>query len=172
MGSSDVLMRRIDSMKHRLSLCVALVAMTWLPMPVTYAQTGLPDACSVMSPAELTTILGRKDFGKPRPEKGPGDGESVCRFPGRVQSGVSIALSPTTKLTFDEFRKLLVEQGEKPEAVTGVGDAAYFWHPGRIYVLTGRTMLTVSFSNETSVNDKMKQDLVALARAVMPKLKG
>ena len=159
-------------MKHCLSLCVALVAMTSLPMSVTYAQTSLPDACSVISPAELTTLLGRKDFGKPRPEKGPGPGESICRFPGRSQSGVSIALSPTTKLDFDEFRKLLVEQDEKPEAVTGIGDAAYFWHPGRIYVLTRRTMITVSFSNETSVNDKMKQDLLAVARAVMAKLKG
>jgi hypothetical protein len=38
--------------------------------------------------------------------------------------------------------------------------------------LTGRTMITVSFSNETAVNEKMKQDLLALARAVMAKLKG
>jgi hypothetical protein len=81
-------------------------------------------------------------------------------------------LSPTTRADFDEFRKLLVEQGEKPEAVTGLGDAAYFWHPGRVYVLTGRTMITVSFSNETGVNEKTKQDLLALARAVMTKLKG
>jgi hypothetical protein len=81
-------------------------------------------------------------------------------------------LSPTARPDFDEFRKVLVEQGEKPEAVTGLGDAAYFWHPGRVYVLTGRTMITVSFSNETGVNEKTKQDLLALARAVMTKLKG
>jgi hypothetical protein len=56
--------------------------------------------------------------------------------------------------------------------VTGVGDAAYFWHPGRVYVLTGRTMITVSLSNETAVSEKMKQDLLALARAVISKLEG
>ena len=158
-------------MRHCLMFCVALAAVTALPLAVTHAQTSVPDACAVISPAEVTTILGRKDFGKPRAEKGPGPGESSCRFPGRVQSGVTISLSPTTSADFDEFRKLLVEQGEKPEAVRDVGDAAYFWHPGRIYVRTGRTMITVSFSNENTVNEKMKQDLLALARAVMTKLK-
>jgi len=158
-------------MKHWRSFCVALAAATLLPVPVADTQTSVPEACSVISPAELTTILGRKDFGKPRPEKGPGPGESSCRFPGRVQSGVTIALSPTTRTDFDAFAKLLVEQGEKPEVVSGVGDAAYFWHPGRVYVLSGRTMITVSLSNETGVTDKMKQDLLALARAVMAKLK-
>lgn len=155
-----------------LSLCLALSAVPPLPVPVAHAQTSLPDACAVISAADVTTILGRKDFGKPRSEKGPGPGESSCRFPGRVQSGVSISLSPTTRANFDEFRKLLVEQGEKPEAVTGVGESAYFWHPGRVYVLAGQTMITVSFSNETGVNEKMKQHLLALARAVMTRLKG
>jgi hypothetical protein len=156
---------------QRLSFCVALAAVTSLPLHGAHAQTSVPDACDVISAAEVTTILGRKDFGKPRSEKGAAPGESSCRFPGRVRSGVSIALSPTTKAGFDELRKLLAEQGEKPEAVTGVGDAAYFWHPGRVYVLTGRTMVTVSFSNETAVNEKIKQDLLALARAVVAKLK-
>ena len=139
-------------MMRCLSLCVALAAVPYLSVSAAHAQTSLPDACAVISAADLTTILGRKDFGKPRSEKGAAPGESSCRFPGRVQSGVSISLSPTTRANFDEFRKLLVEQGEKPEAVPGVGDSAYFWHPGRIYVLAGRTMITVSFSNETSVN--------------------
>ena len=159
-------------MKTCLSCCVALAAITALPMRVGYGQTSVPEACAVISPVEVATILGRKDFGKPRSEKGPGPGESSCSFPGRVQSGVTVSLSPTARADFDEFRKLLAEQGEKPEVVTGVGDAAYFWHPGRVYVLTGRTMITVSFSNETGVNEKMKQDLLALARAVMTKLKG
>ncbi len=159
-------------MKHPLSLCMTLAAVTSLPVHIGHAQTSVPEACAVISPVEVTTILGRKDFGKPRSEKGPGPGESSCRFPGRVQSGVTIALSPTARADFDEFKKVLVEQGEKPESVSGVGDAAYFWHPGRVYVLTGRTMITVSFSNETGVNEKMKQDLLALARAVVAKLKG
>ena len=103
-------------MMRCLSLCVALAAVAYLPVPAVHAQTSLPDACAVISAADLTTILGRKDFGKPRSEKGAAPGESSCRFPGRVQSGVSISLSPTTRANFDEFRKLLVEQGEKPEA--------------------------------------------------------
>jgi len=156
----------------RLSFCVALAAASSLPMPVSYAQATVPEACAVISPAQLTTILGRKDFGAPRSERGPGPGESSCSFPGRVQSGVTVSLSPTTRADFDEFMKLLLEQGEKAEAVTGVGDAAYFWHPGRIYVLTGRTMITVSFSNETNANEKMRQDLLSLARAVSTNLKG
>ena len=159
-------------MMQGVSFFVALAAVVSLPANGALAQTGVPDACAVISPAEVTTILGRKDFGKPRPEKGPGPGESSCRFPGRVHSGVTISLSPTARADFDEFRKLLVEQGEKPENVSGVGDAAYFWHPGRVYVLAGPTMITVSFSNETGVNEKMKQDLLALARAVMARLKG
>jgi hypothetical protein len=159
-------------MKHCLSLCVALAAVAPVPVHVAHAQTSVPEACAVISLAEVTTILGRKDFGKPRPEKGAAPGESSCHFPGRVQSGLTVWLSPTVRANFEEFRKLLVEQGEKPETVTGVGDAAYFWHPGRVYVLTGRTMITVSFSNETGVSEKTKQDLLALARAVMSKLKG
>ena len=159
-------------MKQWLSLWVALVAVAAVPMPVANAQTSVPEACSVISFDEVTTILGRKNFGKPRPEKGAAPGESSCDFAGRGQSGLKVSLSPTTKADFEDFRKLLLEQGEKPEVVTGVGDAAYFWHPGRVYVLTGRTMITVSLSNETAVSEKMKQDLLALARAVMSKLKG
>jgi hypothetical protein len=159
-------------MKQCLSLCVALTVVASVPVRVADAQTSLPEACTVISLEEVTTILGRKNFGKPRPEKGAAPGESSCQFAARGQSGVAVSLSPTTRANFEEFRKLLVEQGEKPEAVTGVGDAAYFWHPGRVYVLTGRTMITVSLSNETGVSEKMKQDLLALARAVMSKLKG
>ena len=159
-------------MRQCLSLCVALVAVASVPRHLAHAQANVPEACSVIALEEVTTILGRKDFGKPRAEKGAAPGESSCSFPGRVQSGVTVSLSPTTRANFDEFRKLLVEQGEKPEAATGVGDAAYFWHPGRVYVLTGRTMITVSFSNATTVSEKMNQDLLALARAVMAKLKG
>jgi hypothetical protein len=152
--------------------CVVLAAAMSLPVHPALAQTNVPDACAVISSADVTTILGRKDFGKPRAEKGPGPGESSCRFPGRVQSGVTVSLSPMERAGFDEFRTLLVEQGEKPEGVPGLGDAAYFWHPGRVYVLTGRTMITVSFSNETGVSEKVKQDLLALARAVMARLNG
>ena len=159
-------------MRQCLSLCVALAAVASVPLHVAHAQTSVPEACTVISLEEVTTILGRKNFGQPRPQKGAAPGESSCQFAARVQSGVTVSLSPTTRANFDEFRQLLVEQGEKPEAVTGVGDAAYFWHPGRVYVLTGRTMITVSLSNETAVNEKMKQDLLALARAVMSKLKG
>jgi hypothetical protein len=158
-------------MMQRLLFVFALAGITALAVRVSHAQTNLPDACTVISPVEVSTILGRKDFGKPRIDRGPGPGESSCRFPGRVQSGVTISLSPTTSGNFDEFRKLLVAQGEKPESVTGVGDAAYFWHPGRVYVRRGGTMITVSFSNETGVNEKMKQDLLALARTVLANLK-
>jgi hypothetical protein len=158
-------------MRQCLSLYVALAAVASLPLHVAHAQASVPEACTVISLEEVTTILGRKNFGKPRPEKGAAPGESSCQFAARGQSGVTVSLSPTTRANFEEFRKLLVEQGEKPEAVTGVGDAAYFWHPGRVYVLTGRTMITVSLSNETAVSEKMKQDLLAMARAVMSKLK-
>src|SRR5262245_23572849 len=115
-------------MKQRLSCCVALVASTSLSLHVAHAQTNVPEACAVISPAEVSTILGRSDFGKPRSEKGAQPGESSCRFPGRAQSGVTISLSPIARADFDEFRKVLVSQGEKPETITGVGDAAYFWH--------------------------------------------
>jgi hypothetical protein len=40
-----------------------------------------------------------------------------------------------------------------------------------VYVRRGGTMITVSFSNETGVNEKMKQDLLALARTVLANLK-
>lgn len=167
-----VVIRRTDSMKRCLPFCVALAAVTSLPVHVAHAQASVPEACAVISLAEVTTILGRNDLSTPSSEKGAAPGESSCGFSGRVQSGVTDSLSPTTSANFDEFRNMLVELGETPEAVTGVGDAAYFWHPGRVYVLTGRTMITVSFSNETAVNEKMKQDLLALARAVMTNLQG
>lgn len=99
--------------KQPLPLCVALAVVTALPVHIGHAQTSVPDACAVISSAEVTTILGRKDFGTPRSEKGPEPGESICRFPGRGQ-----------------------------------------------------------FTNEGGVSEKIKQDLLALARAVMTKLQG
>jgi hypothetical protein len=129
-----------------------------------------PDACTVLSRDELVKAVGRSDFGRARPDTGP-NGESSCRY-SSSRGSVTIGLAAQSRASFDEFKKLLVDQGKKPESVSGVGDTAYFWDDNSLYALAGPIGIKVFISTLPNADPaKTRADILALARAVVAKLK-
>ena len=65
-------------------------------------------------------MLGRS-FRTARPGTQPG--ATTCAFLGGPEGTINVSVSPSSsKQDFDDMRQLLTEQGEKVEAVTGLGD--------------------------------------------------
>jgi hypothetical protein len=126
------------------------------------------DACAVLPPDEVGKALGVK-ISRARPSQEQAG--TACRYQGGMMGSINFSLNPSTsKKDFDEFRKLLVDQGEKPEPVAGVGDDAYFWGT-RIYARVGNRSLAI-WNGEPSVPAaKVKGDMLALAKVAVQKLR-
>ena len=102
--------------------------------------TAAGDPCTFFSEQELEQALGYElQAGEPRP------GEPSCRFTSFGGGSVTITVpaQAVTPEDFNEFRDMI---GPDAEAVSGVGDAAYFWG-SRIYVRRGGRQLTISVAD-------------------------
>ena len=108
-------------------------AIPWLVEPRLDAQGAVPEACSLLSVEELEKALGRQ-FGRSR-QRQEQSGTS-CRFAAGAGGSITVSVAASSKADFDHFRKLLADQGAKPEVVSGVGGDSYYWD-SRIY-FTGR----------------------------------
>jgi hypothetical protein len=132
------------------------------------AQSPATDACGLFTLEEAGKALGRT-FRRARPDQQPGG--TTCSLSGGTEGSIVLALSPAaSKKNFDDFRKLLAEQGEKVEPVKGVGDEAFYWGD-RIQVLTGTKMLVIYNGDSTQPSAKVRADILTLAKLAVPKLK-
>jgi hypothetical protein len=132
------------------------------------AQSTPIDACGLFTLEDAGKAVGRT-FRRARPGK---EAEATtCSLIGGTGSNITIALSPSpSKKDFDDLRKLLVEQGEKPETVTGVGEDAYFWG-GRIYVRVRNQLLAISNFDSNLPEATARAQVLALAKLALLKLK-
>lgn len=97
-------------------------------------QSPAADACALFRLDEAGKATGRT-FRRARPGKQPG--ATTCDLIGGTEGNIVLTLSPSSsKKDLDDFRKLLTEQGEKVEPVSGVGDEAFYWGD-RIHVRFG-----------------------------------
>lgn len=131
------------------------------------AQTTVPEACSLLSVEELEKTLGRQ-FGRSR-QRQEQSGTS-CRFTAGAGGSITVSVAASSKADFEQFRKLLADQGNKPAAVSGVGDAAYYWD-NRIYVLVGSRTMTIWNGEPQQPAEKLRGEVLALAKALAPKLR-
>jgi hypothetical protein len=155
---------------------IQVVALTMLVAHLSVLSAGGPatvqspsvDACGLFTLEEAGKAVGRT-FRRARPGK---DAEATtCSLIGGTASNITVALSPSpSKQNFDDLRKLLVEQGEKPESVTGVGEDAYFWG-GRIYVRARNQLLVISNFDSNVPEAKAREQVLALAKLGVTKLK-
>jgi hypothetical protein len=125
------------------------------------------DACTVLTLQELSSAAG-VTVQRPRPDSAP-QGDSVCRFRAGTDT-LTLAIGADKQANFDELRKLLIEQGNSVEPVTGVGTAAYFWD-NRIYVLAGTRSFSVQVGEAAPVSAKHQQMALAVARQLAAKLR-
>ena len=132
------------------------------------AQSSAIDACGLFTLEEAGKATDRK-FRRARPGKGP-DG-TTCDLIGGTEGNIVVSLSPSSsKKTLDDFRKLLAEQGEKIEPVSGVGDEAFYWGD-RIHVRVGNQLLVIFNGDSSQPSAEVRADILALAKLAIPKLK-
>lgn len=143
------------------------------------AQAGGPTACSIINAEELKRITGLKDILKTGPQ--PTDpselpkGRSECEYLGLTFS----VSSPTPKEYFDRTRASQAKGGMKVETAAGVGDDAFYWwdpKPGTmqqlgIAVRAGKWQLTVLDLTSSDSIATVKPRLLAIAKALAPKLR-
>ena len=144
------------------------------------AQAGAPTACSIIDPAELQRVTGRKDGLK----RGPISDDTPSR-PGRQSTGCGYLqfifelTTATNAAGFEETRKFLVRGGAKEQNVSGVGDAAFYWwdprpgstRPVGIVLRKGTSELAIFDMVSSDSIEIMKPQVLAVAKALAPKLR-
>lgn len=147
------------------TLVVTLVALTSTAR--ANAQAPGADACALFTVEEAAKATGRT---LRRAKPGTLGEGTTCSLSGGTGSNISVTLSPSPskKEGFDELRALLVEQGENPQPVSGVGDDAYYWGT-RIYVWARNHLLVIDIPNEPEAD--VRAQVLALAKLGVPRLK-
>lgn len=131
-------------------------------------QPTVPDACGLVPLDQAGRATGRT-FRRARPGTQPG--ATTCDLIGGTEGNINMVLSPSaSKKDFDEFRALLTQQGERLDAVSGVGDDAYYWGT-RIYVRAGTRQLTIWNGDPMQPAADVRADVLALAKLALPKLR-
>jgi len=142
-------------------------AIAWPVEPRLDAQSAVPEACSLLSVEELEKALGRQ-FGRSR-QRQEQSGTS-CRFTAGTGGSITVSVAASSKADFDQFRKLLADQGNKPAPVSGVGDDAYYWDD-RIYVRVGSRAISIWNGEPQQSAEKRRAEVLTLAKVLAPKLR-
>ena len=129
------------------------------------------DVCALVPREEVSKILGR-NIGRARLEKRV-DGATECRYSGGLGTITIMVGTGVPKAKWDAFMQELKTSGASLDAVGGVGDGAYFWDDNRLYAHTGNYEVTISTDPAPGAEPaKTRADAVAVAKAVVAKLKG
>lgn len=133
------------------------VPTTTTPPPPTqsYGAEGVPDACTLITPAELSTLMG-SEHGTGRPQRVSPD-RSTCMYPNGTITAVEIAEN------YEATRGLIEGQGRKTQDVPGVGKAAFYDEAGQL-VATGERMFVAVTAFGVDL-EKLKQVALALLKA-------
>ncbi|MBP1597030.1 MAG: hypothetical protein H6Q05_2407 [Acidobacteria bacterium] len=143
-------------------------------------KPGALRACSLLTPAEIKSILGDRTprfFDQVPPnEETLSNGGTECFI-----STITIQLDAHPVAAFEETRKrYMASSRTKFEPISGVGDAAYFYeqdagkqsHVAGIYTKVGQHVLTVSMDVITPATaESIRPGLLALTKAAATKLR-
>jgi hypothetical protein len=156
-------------------LCAMLVvAMSVIGRPAAAAggsQEPALDICALLPSDEAMKIVGGQGAGRARSVK-RSDAGMECRYNLGISTFTIMVNGGTSKAKWDDFMKELKSAGASMEAVSGVGDGAYFFDDHRLYAHSGNYELTVSTTpSPGDMPEKLRADKVALAKAVVAKLK-
>lgn len=88
------------------------------------ASSGVPDACTLISEQELTTLLGEaQGTGK---ESRVSPDRSTCMYTSGLITAVEIAAN------YEKSKAIIEQEGRKTTPVTGVGQAAFWDEAGQL----------------------------------------
>lgn len=146
------------------------------------ASQELPDACTFLTPEEISSAVGRElSEGEPQTMV---EGMSECRFetatgmeatetyddpliPETSLGSVTVAVNASDPEEFDLFEESL---GAEAEAVPRVGDDAYFWGSNILYVRVGDSGFSIRIDADGAEEEKMRTAIIQLAEAGAAKL--
>ena len=158
-------------MNRQMALAVTMLAATLSVLGVrehVLAQSPVPDACALFTLEEAEQATGR-NFRRARPGK-QAEG-TTCDLIGGTEGNLAVTLSPSSsKKNLDDFRKLLAEQGEKVEPVSGIGDEAFYWGD-RIHVRFGSRLVVIWNGDSSQPSARVRGHILALAKLAAAKLK-
>lgn len=101
--------------------------------PTSVGETGnVPDACTLITPAELSQFLGTTVSDEGTPQSVSPD-RSICIYEGGVITAVEIAAN------YDGTRERIEAEGRTTTDVAGVGERAFYDDAGQI-VASGETV--------------------------------
>jgi hypothetical protein len=156
------------------TMAAALVMVSGGPSAATQSSQGgggAIDVCALLPRDEAGKILGYTVRARPAKRS---DGATECRYASGVAGTVTVMVGTgTPKVKWDAFMKELKEAGASLEPAAGVGDGAFFWDAHRLYAHTANYEITVS-TNPSPGDDlaKVRANAIALAKAIIAKLKG
>ena len=100
------------------------------------AASGVPDACTLITPADLTAILGT-EHGTGEPHS-VSPARSVCMYPNGTITAVEIAGD------YEASRRIIEENGSKTQDVAGVGKAAFYDPNGQLIAKGDKVFVAVT----------------------------
>lgn len=147
-------------MRTILTLSFALVVAT----PAHPADSAPGDPCSLFTIDEIAAGVGRRDFGKAKPQDAQtGAG---CRW-ASGRGSLNVWVGPSTAKDFAAFHEQLAKEGKNLQAAD-VGDEAYFWDE-RLYVRVGDRGLTIWLGEPGG--EAARKAVLALAKVGAGKLR-
>ena len=156
-----------------LSISASLMIGVGASTQAVAAQASAPaaDVCALLPAAEATTVLGRK-VARARPAT-RAEGGSECRYTLGLEGTITIIVNAgTPKNKWDAFMNELKASGATLEPAAGVGDGGFFWDT-RLYTHVADYEIAINTSPMPGASpQKIRQDALALAKAVVGKLKG
>lgn len=149
---------------------------------VAGAPQDLPDACLFLTHEEISTAVGR-ELGEGEPQTMV-EGMSECRFktatgmeatesyddpviPETALGSVTVAVNASNPEEFDLFEESL---GAEAEAVSGIGDDAYFWGSNLLYVRVGERGFSIRIDADGADEQRMRDAILVLAEAGVERL--
>jgi hypothetical protein len=106
------------------------------PTPGAGDPTGVPDACTLITSAQLSQALGA-DQGTGSPQSFSPE-RSICIYPTGTITAVEVASH------YDSSREIIAGQGRKTSDVSGVGRAAFYDEAGQLVARGDRVFVAIT----------------------------
>ena len=134
------------------------------------AKKAAPDACSLLTVDEIKSVVGSSTIvRKGSPRSGGTEKGTRCSF-GVASGSLAVALEWRTPQEHEDFKKTLRDAGERLEPVSGIGDDAFLMGE-RINVHVGNKGFALWFADRHSVRPREKEEILALAKLCVAKLR-
>lgn len=120
------------------------------------AGEGVPDACDLLTPAELSSLVGA-EVGEGTSQSASPD-RSICLF---TDTGLILAIEVGGN--YEVSRQLIDDEGRATEDLTGIGTAAFYDPAGQVVALGEQYFVGVSGGGDIETQKQVAARMLAAA---------